>query len=243
MVGAGGIGSAVIPALAGAGVGRLTIIDDDVVELANLHRQPLFRERDAGYSKADLAAAVRSSSQPLRRSDAGAAANRCRKCAGAARRPRSGDRRQRQFRDSAGRERRLRARSAFRWFRRRRCSFRGRSACSARGPAIAASSAMRSTPRIATIARSLACWARLPAPSAISRRLLAINTIVGIGEDSAGSAPLVRRRETELAHDPYSRGPGLQGLRLSLEPGNPRDQMLRHFGLRCLPASPRRRRQ
>ena len=55
VVGAGGIGSAVIPALAGAGVGRLTIIDDDVVEIANLHRQPLFRERDAGYSKADLA--------------------------------------------------------------------------------------------------------------------------------------------------------------------------------------------
>ena len=55
VIGAGGIGSAVIPALAGAGVGRLTIIDDDVVELVNLHRQPLFRERDAGYSKADLA--------------------------------------------------------------------------------------------------------------------------------------------------------------------------------------------
>jgi len=55
VVGAGGIGSAVIPSLAGAGIGRLTIIDDDVVELANLHRQPLFRERDVGYSKADLA--------------------------------------------------------------------------------------------------------------------------------------------------------------------------------------------
>jgi adenylyltransferase/sulfurtransferase len=55
VVGAGGIGSAVIPALAGAGIGRLTIIDDDRVEVANLHRQPLFRERDAGYSKADLA--------------------------------------------------------------------------------------------------------------------------------------------------------------------------------------------
>jgi molybdopterin/thiamine biosynthesis adenylyltransferase len=55
VIGAGGIGSAVIAALAGAGVGKVTIIDDDVVELANLHRQPLFRERDAGYSKADLA--------------------------------------------------------------------------------------------------------------------------------------------------------------------------------------------
>jgi adenylyltransferase/sulfurtransferase len=55
VVGAGGIGSAVIPSLAGAGIGQLTIIDDDVVELANLHRQSLYRERDVGYSKADLA--------------------------------------------------------------------------------------------------------------------------------------------------------------------------------------------
>jgi len=55
VVGAGGIGSAVIPALAGAGVGQVTIIDDDVVELANLHRQPLFRERDAGHAKAEIA--------------------------------------------------------------------------------------------------------------------------------------------------------------------------------------------
>lgn len=57
VIGAGGIGSAVIPALAGAGVGKLTIIDDDVVELANLHRQPLFRETDTRKPKADLAAA------------------------------------------------------------------------------------------------------------------------------------------------------------------------------------------
>jgi molybdopterin-synthase adenylyltransferase len=57
VIGAGGIGSAVIPALAGAGVGQLTIVDDDVVELANLHRQPLFKESDAGKSKAELAAA------------------------------------------------------------------------------------------------------------------------------------------------------------------------------------------
>ena len=55
VIGAGGIGSAVIPALAGAGIGSITIVDDDVVELSNLHRQPLYRERDAGYSKADLA--------------------------------------------------------------------------------------------------------------------------------------------------------------------------------------------
>src|SRR4029453_8617572 len=55
VIGAGGIGSAVIPALAGAGVGRLTIIDSDVVELTNLHRQPLFGELDAGKPKAELA--------------------------------------------------------------------------------------------------------------------------------------------------------------------------------------------
>jgi molybdopterin-synthase adenylyltransferase len=55
VVGAGGIGSAVIPTLAGAGVGRLTIIDDGEIEEANLHRQPLFRERDVGHPKAELA--------------------------------------------------------------------------------------------------------------------------------------------------------------------------------------------
>ncbi|MFL6729635.1 MAG: HesA/MoeB/ThiF family protein [Sphingomicrobium sp.] len=55
MVGAGGIGSAVIPALAGAGVGSLTVIDDDLIDLANLHRQPLYRERDVGHGKAELA--------------------------------------------------------------------------------------------------------------------------------------------------------------------------------------------
>lgn len=56
VVGAGGIGSAVIPALAGAGIGKLTIVDSDTVELSNLHRQPLFTEADAGKPKAALAA-------------------------------------------------------------------------------------------------------------------------------------------------------------------------------------------
>ena len=56
IVGAGGIGSAVIPALAGAGIGRLTIIDDDVVDRTNLQRQPIFRDDQMGEPKAYLAA-------------------------------------------------------------------------------------------------------------------------------------------------------------------------------------------
>ena len=56
IIGAGGIGSAVIPALAGAGVGRLTIIDDDTVDRTNLQRQPIFRDDQVGRSKAALAA-------------------------------------------------------------------------------------------------------------------------------------------------------------------------------------------
>ena len=56
LVGAGAIGSAALPALAGAGVGRLTIIDDDVVELSNLHRQLIYREDQVGQAKAETAA-------------------------------------------------------------------------------------------------------------------------------------------------------------------------------------------
>ena len=57
VIGAGGIGSAVIPALAGAGVGRLTIIDGGTVDLDNLHRQTIYREVDQGSAKAERGAA------------------------------------------------------------------------------------------------------------------------------------------------------------------------------------------
>ena len=56
VVGAGGVGSAVIPSLAGAGIGRLSIIDDDVVDRTNLQRQPIFRDDQVKQSKAQLAA-------------------------------------------------------------------------------------------------------------------------------------------------------------------------------------------
>lgn len=56
VVGAGGIGSGAIPALAAAGIGRLTIIDNDVVDATNLQRQPIFRDDQVGGEKAKLAA-------------------------------------------------------------------------------------------------------------------------------------------------------------------------------------------
>lgn len=56
IIGAGGIGCPAITYLAAAGVGRLTIIDHDTVELSNLQRQPLFTDADIGLSKARVAA-------------------------------------------------------------------------------------------------------------------------------------------------------------------------------------------
>ncbi|SMF61266.1 HesA/MoeB/ThiF family protein [Allosphingosinicella indica] len=58
LIGAGGIGSPAIQYLAAAGFGRLTIVDDDVVDLANLQRQTLFDTGDIGDSKAETACAA-----------------------------------------------------------------------------------------------------------------------------------------------------------------------------------------
>jgi molybdopterin/thiamine biosynthesis adenylyltransferase len=57
VIGAGALGSPVALYLAGAGVGRLGIVDDDEVEISNLHRQPLHFTPDVGESKAESAAA------------------------------------------------------------------------------------------------------------------------------------------------------------------------------------------
>jgi molybdopterin-synthase adenylyltransferase len=56
VIGAGGIGCPAITYLAAAGVGRLTIVDHDHVELSNLQRQPLFTDADIGAAKAEVAA-------------------------------------------------------------------------------------------------------------------------------------------------------------------------------------------
>ena len=57
VVGTGALGSPVALYLAGAGVGRLGILDDDAVELSNLHRQLLHFTPDVGVPKAASAAA------------------------------------------------------------------------------------------------------------------------------------------------------------------------------------------
>jgi len=56
VVGAGGLGCAVLASLAGAGIGELAIVDHDRVQTANLHRQPLFATSDVGCLKAEAAA-------------------------------------------------------------------------------------------------------------------------------------------------------------------------------------------
>jgi molybdopterin/thiamine biosynthesis adenylyltransferase len=57
VVGAGALGSPVAAYLAGAGVGRLGIVDDGAVELSNLHRQHLHFTPDVGVPKAHSAVA------------------------------------------------------------------------------------------------------------------------------------------------------------------------------------------
>ena len=57
IVGAGGLGSPVALYLASAGVGRITIADDDTVELSNLQRQVVHDMHSLGRNKAESAAA------------------------------------------------------------------------------------------------------------------------------------------------------------------------------------------
>ena len=52
VIGLGGIGSPALQYLAASGIGRLALVDSDVVDVSNLQRQTIFTTRDVGYGKA-----------------------------------------------------------------------------------------------------------------------------------------------------------------------------------------------
>ncbi|MHA1514875.1 MAG: HesA/MoeB/ThiF family protein, partial [Candidatus Heimdallarchaeaceae archaeon] len=55
LVGIGAIGSYVATVLVSSGIGKLTIIDFDTIEVSNLNRQLLFNDEDVGKSKSETA--------------------------------------------------------------------------------------------------------------------------------------------------------------------------------------------
>ena len=53
IIGAGGLGSAAAPYLAAAGIGKITLIDHDTVDLTNLQRQIMHNQNSVGLAKVE----------------------------------------------------------------------------------------------------------------------------------------------------------------------------------------------
>jgi adenylyltransferase/sulfurtransferase len=70
IIGAGGLGAAVLPYLAAAGVGEIGIVDDDVIEVSNLQRQVIYKTSAVGNYKVEEAKAMISELNPLIRVNA-----------------------------------------------------------------------------------------------------------------------------------------------------------------------------
>lgn len=64
VIGAGGLGCAALPYLAGSGVGKIGIVDDDIVDASNLHRQILHNTSRVGLPKCESAKRYISSLNP-----------------------------------------------------------------------------------------------------------------------------------------------------------------------------------
>ncbi|WP_293791952.1 ThiF family adenylyltransferase [uncultured Corynebacterium sp.] len=64
VIGAGGLGCPLMQSLAAAGVGHISVIDDDTVDITNIHRQILFGASDVGRAKVDVAGARLRELQP-----------------------------------------------------------------------------------------------------------------------------------------------------------------------------------
>jgi adenylyltransferase/sulfurtransferase len=65
VIGAGGLGTSVLPYLAGAGVGEIGIVDDDLIEVSNLHRQVIYKTSAVGKGKTAEAKEMISELNPL----------------------------------------------------------------------------------------------------------------------------------------------------------------------------------
>jgi molybdopterin/thiamine biosynthesis adenylyltransferase/rhodanese-related sulfurtransferase len=65
VIGAGGLAAAILPYLAATGVGEIGVVDDDVIEISNLHRQVIYKSSSIGKYKVEEAKTMMFELNPL----------------------------------------------------------------------------------------------------------------------------------------------------------------------------------